>query len=585
MSGLIGKVSRLTIGFFILLWVGCLCAVVQAAESLRLPISIKGFQLPADWRSTPYTDWQFLVFQNLHQHQHQYQSWQALTFQIDEKDAQGQVKTHAEHLAGRMQAQDELLLLWDELSPQAWSGFAAVKASKDWLELVVESPTLGKRYAYVYRHQRPIFAKPSTKDYVSFDASQHQVRSDFLQIEYAADDYTQVDSIRLRTQPSIKTGRDAYGPNILQGVHANFATGVLYKGLRVNLNDQQHIQAKWLGVKDGPLRVVLRLNLLIRYASMNLYDSSLMIHHYPNAVNLPSRFVGSSIKALHRFSWLLKQPEIRLRLTLQEVLGAQVVIEDGQQLFDARVDGQVTAVEKLLRRPPGRWLSVRANGWQVLLNNTLPPIQGGLLQQYLQGFSANFWYDEVASTLTVGADVQGLPKNAVQLLVLLAQLPPIPGDDLQQWLVHWIKLGQAGQLQALNKLHQSVWQSWLKKLKEQSASKQQKQAVLTPDQIAHWLMLDLQLTGFVGYDAIALQRLLATALRQSADWQRLDLLVFLQALQRISTEQGVDLQRVQYRPLDNTLWFAPMTADGGQTISLQQFADQVHPQWRIVVND
>ena len=556
-------------------------SVVQASESLRLPISIKGFQLPADWQSASYADWQFLVFKQ--------QDWQALTFQIDEMDAQGQVKTDIAYHTGRFQAQDELLLLWDELSPQAWPGFAAVQASQNWLELIVESPVLGKRYGYVYRQAHPQWTKPSTQDFVQFDVSKRQVRSEFLQIEYAADDFTQVNAIRLRTLLLTKNERIAkneratsaerkdFGPSILQGVHASFATGVLYKGVRLQLNDQQHIQASLLGVKDGPLRVALRLNLAIRYVGMNLYDSALMIHHYPNAVNLPSRFVGSSIKALDRFSWLLKQPEISLRLTLQDVMGAQVVIEDAQQLLNARVDGQLTEAEKRLRRPPGRWLSVRAHGWQALLNNTLPPTQGGLLQQYLQGTSAIFWYDEAASTLTVGADIQGLPKSAVQLLALLAQLPPVVGDDLQSWLRHWIELGQAGKLKPLNQLHQSVWQAWIKKLKRQSKS-----VVLTPEQLANWLMLDLQLTGFVGYDPVALQSLLATALRQSADWQRLDLLIFLQAVQRLADKHQVDLRRVQYRPLDNTLWFAEASQAVNPVLAAQQFADQVHPQWWVV---
>ncbi len=553
--------------------------LASAAESLLLPVIIKGFQLPQSWQLTPYASWQLLVFQN--------QQWRAVTFQLDEIDAQGHVMTDAQQNSGVVHAQDELLLLWNELSEQSWSGFSAEKNKRDWLELVIESPFLGKRYAYIFRQKLPVLAKPSTQDYVQFNADQQQVSSSFLQIDYAAQDYTQVNAIRLRTVKP--TGKDVaatagWGPNILQGVHANFTTGLLYKGLRLQLNDQQHIQAVLQGVRDGPLRVALRLNLSIRYAGMTLYDSSLMIHHYSNAVNLPSRFVGASIKALDRFAWLLKQPEIGLRLTLQDVLGAQVVIADAEQLLTARVDGQVSASEKLLLNASGRWLSVSANGWHALLNNTLPPTHGGLLQQYLQGMVANFWYDEAASTLTVGADVQGVPKHAVRLLALLAQLPPVPGDDLQSWLRHWIALGEAEKLKGINQLHQQVWRAWLKKLKQEGGE-------VTLDQIAHWLMLDFQLTGFVGYDANALQKLLAAALRQSPDWQQLELLTFLKSLQHLAVDQGFDLQRVQYRPLDNTLWFAPASGlvDSKSlaltALSPQQFAQQVNPQWRVLVRD
>ncbi len=555
MSRRIGKVwvlNRLLRGFS-LGWMLCISSVALAADVLWLPVIIKGFQLPSTWQTSTH-DWQVLTFNN--------QQWQALTFQLDERDAQGHVITDVQRITRVLHAQDDLLLLWNELSDQPWPDFVKAKKSQNWLELVIVSPVLGQRYAYVFREKKPLLAKPSTQDYVRFDLAKQQVSSEFLQVEYAANDFTQVNAIRVR------------GQNVLDSVHANFSTGLLYKGLRVELNDQQHIQAKLQGVRDGPIRVALRLNLSIRYAGMTLYDSPLMIHHYPNAVNLPSRFVGSSIKALDRFSWLLKQPTIALRLTLQNVLGAKVTImdEDGQ-LHTAQVNGQLSPAEKLLRTVPGRWLAVSTPQWQALLNNTLPPVQGGLLQQYLQGIDVSFWYDEAATTLTVGADVQGLPKNAVQLLALLAQLPPAPGDDLGAWLAQWIALGEAGKLKRVNQLHQQVWQAWLKKLEMKK--------IISVDQVAHWLMLDFQLTGFVGYDSAALQNVLADALRQTPNWQKLDLLAFFKSLQAVAASKNFDWHEVKYRPLDNTLWFAPAPLlENGKL----ENANQVNSQWKLKVN-
>ena len=374
-------------------------------------------------------------------------------------------------------------------------------------EIQIETPHT-QRYVYIVFNNQ----NRSYQDYVSADLGSGTIDMPLLKIEYNVDDFTNLKSFQL-------TGWNSNTHDVIHSLRVDVSAGILFKNLRPYLKLSKHITAKPIGIRDGPVRATALLDVKAKWRGIPLYKTTISVNFYPYSINLPTRFVRESADTLKRFLFLLKQPRIQWALTLHGPTGSHFQFESD--------------------RLPGNWFFMQMNSphhySNLFFNNTLPPAKEGLISKLLTGSQFDFSIKQIEQQhhLFYGA-FTGFPKEAYALNKAIESL----------------KLSEARNLQEIfSKILDQADHSSIKKIDQIFEGTRQSAGVAT---LQHQIMADLNRIGLQGVARNQLPQLLKNLPNNS-----FSIVEIIEAIQNNAHINQIDLTKIFYQPLENTLWLIP----------------------------
>lgn len=491
-----------------------------------------------------------------------------IPFQFDEFDKTGLIwlgeqynDNDPEGEPGIFDDFDELVFMFRDGGRQRYqAGEHALEKGQILEEIRLESPRNAPRFLYLVRNN----PARSRANYVKTDLEKGQIKTTAMGMQFDPDNFTQIQSMAPRLGPHS-------GESVFDNLYVKISTGILNKNLRVGLDTRKNIKAIPLAVKDGPVRASIMVKARIWYAFMpTFFKQKFQVNFYEQAVTVPSRYAIGSVKVLKFFLMFLREPRIHFAVDFHNLEGAEVTFQSVYNETDRGVvDGKMSEFEKTMNRTrlPGHWLYMDSNqGWEMFFSNHLPVVPGGLFDGFLDGMTMNMFYEDDMDSTTdyerypgaaprLGFQSQGLPTTAIELIGTLPKLDYSNMDSLGEAI---LELAQAEQDNVFKRYDQVV-------NKRLSALKAQGRITSVP-QLADALIADLDRMNFSGIKRDTFNALLRQAIMDTVP--AVDQVEHGKVLQRLvilATRQGLDITRLRYATMDNTLWFPSWVGDGGPT--------------------
>lgn len=488
-----------------------------------------------------------------------------IPFQIDEFDKTGLIwiEGHNDHKPegkpGIFDDFDELVFMFRD---GGWQRFDAqqhtLKEGTMLEEIRLDSPRNKPRYIYLVRNNN----QRSRADYVTADLENGRIETTLMQMEYEPGDFTQIKGMSPRLGPH-------KGENVLDNIYANISTGILNQHLRVDLETHKNIKASPVAVKDGAIRASILVKARIWYAFMpTFFSQKFQVDFYEQSVTIPSRFAIGSVKVLKFFLMFLREPRIHFSIDFHNLDGARItydsVYEEDQY---GTVDGKMSDFEHTLgaTRLPGDWLHMDSNqGWEMFFSNHMPVVPNGLFDAFLNGVTMNMFYEDNTASTTryerypgatprLGFQSEGMPRTVIDLLGAIPKLDYADMDSLGEAIVALAKAEEDG---AFEKYDEVVNQ----RLKELNAEGR----FTTVQALADAFLADLNRMNFSGIARDDFNSLLRQAMMDTIrETDQVRHGKVLQRMVELADERGIDITRLRYATMDNTLWFPAWVGEGG----------------------
>lgn len=498
-----------------------------------------------------------------------------IPFQVDEFDTRGLVfiqgvatpgplnpgiikrERQADGDPGRYDNSDELVFMYRDAGLRKASTEELAKVRGKVLGVIeLRRDGLPPRYAYVMQNQ-PL---RSGADYVSVDISRGVARTSVADIEWNPDSLAMIKRITPRVGPSA-------GVNIIDGVYGEVSTGVMQKDLRFSLNTSDNIRVQPVAVRDGQVRALMLVKLRIFYLGLPVFHDFINVAMYEQGASLLARVRLDSLDAAKYFINLIKEPRIEASIDFTALDGAQVrwqALDDSPER--AIVDGHMSRYEDAMAglRMPGDWLWLDSGrGWQFFFSNNFSVEPEGLLQGFLEGMDVRMIYEDDPSATRAGERVpgagprfgvrtSGMPYVVNSLLTSLrgANLSKLEGlEDLVDEL---IALEEKNKLERINQNINLVLQRLIREGKAADA-----------DGLADLLLADIRRIGFKPAEKQKLLRLARESFLSAGAPGSFRLGHALRTMKRMAAEEHIDLERLEYAMLDNSLWFPDQVGGGG----------------------
>ncbi|MZR63972.1 hypothetical protein [Alcanivorax sp. DP30] len=535
-------------------------ATIKALDTTQFtylyPMEMKGFELPGHM-GIPIEELSVMAVRA--------GKFIPIPFQIDEFDKTGLIwidgeNDHpAEGKPGTFDDFDELVFMFRDGGNSRYSPTEhALEAGEILEEIRLDSPRNQPRYIYLVRNN----PERSTADYVSADLKAGQIQSTLMHLDYEPDDFTQIQSMAPRLGPH-------QDKSVFDNIYVNISTGILNQKLRVDLDTRKNIKATPIAVRDGPVRVSMLVKARIWYAYLpTFFSQKFQVDFYEQSVTIPSRFAIGSVKVLKFFLMFLRDPRIHFAIDFHNLDGARVTFQSvyGRQEYGL-VDGEMSLFENTMNatRLPGDWLHMDSNqGWEMFFSNHMPVVPNGLFDAFLNGVNMNMFYEDDADSLTdyerfpgatprLGFQSSGLPRTVINLMGAIPKLDYANMNSLGEAIVALAEAENDGAF----KKYDAVVSERLAELNAQGR-------FTTVESLADAFIADLDRMNFSGIPRDTFNRLVHQAIIDTTT--RPDQLHHGKVLQRmiaLAEEQDLDISRLRYATMDNTLWFPAWVGEGG----------------------
>lgn len=488
-----------------------------------------------------------------------------IPFQIDEFDKTGLIwiEGHNDHKPegkpGIFDDFDELAFMfrdggWDRFDPRQHS----LKEGRLLEEIRLDSPRNQPRYIYLVRNN----SERSRADYVQVDLDKGRIETTLMQMDYEPKDFTQIKGMSPRLGPH----KDE---NVIDNIYVNISTGIFNQNLRVDLDTRKNIKATPIAVKDGPVRASILVKARIWYAYLpTFFSQKFQVDFYEQSVTIPSRFAIGSVKVLKFFMMFLREPRIHFAIDFHNLDGARITYDSvyGKGQYGT-VDGEMSDFERTLgaTRLPGDWLHMDSNqGWEMFFSNHMPVVPDGLFDAFLNGMTMNMFYEDDKASITdyerhpgatprLGFESEGMPATVIDLMGAIPKLDYLDMDSLGEAI---LALADAEDDGAFKKYDEVVNQR-LRELKKEDR-------FASVDDLADAFLADLNRMNFSGIARDDLNRLMRQAMLDTI--KHVDQVHHGKVLQRmveLAKESNIDIRRLRYATMDNTLWFPAWVGEGG----------------------
>ncbi|MCG8393072.1 MAG: hypothetical protein MI745_08310 [Pseudomonadales bacterium] len=488
-----------------------------------------------------------------------------IPFQFDEFDKTGLIWIEGENdhdpegEPGIFDDFDELVFMfrdggWERFDPQTHT----LKEGSMLEEIRLDSPRNKPRYIYLVRNN----SERSRADYVKADLEKGRIETTLMQMDYEPGDFSQIQGMSPRLGPH----KDE---NVFDNIYVNISTGILNQNLRVDLDTDKNIKATPLAVHDGAVRASILVKARIWYAFMpTFFSQKFQVDFHEQSVTIPSRFAIGSVKVLKFFLMFLRDPRIHFAIDFHNLDGARVTFDSvyGQGKYGV-VDGDMSPFEETMNatRLPGDWLHMDSNqGWEMFFSNHMPVVPDGLFDAFLNGVTMNMFYEDDAASTTkyerypgatprLGFQSEGLPRTVIDLI---GAIPKLDYQDMESLGEAIVALAEAEKDGAFDKYDKVVNQR-LSELKEEGR-------FTTVDALADAFIADLDRMNFSGIPRPVFNDLIRQAMTDTIT--QVDQVHHGKVLQRIvelAGERDIDITRLRYATMDNTLWFPAWVGEGG----------------------
>ena len=488
-----------------------------------------------------------------------------IPFQIDEFDKTGLIwiEGHNDHKPegkpGIFDDFDELAFMfrdggWDRFDPRQHS----LKEGRMLEEIRLDSPRNQPRYIYLVRNN----SERSRADYVQVDLDKGRIETTLMQMDYEPKDFTQIKGMSPRLGPH----KDE---NVIDNIYVNISTGIFNQNLRVDLDTRKNIKASPIAVKDGAVRASILVKARIWYAYLpTFFSQKFQVDFYEQSVTIPSRFAIGSVKVLKFFLMFLREPRIHFAIDFHNLDGARITYDSvyGKGQYGT-VDGEMSDFEHTLgaTRLPGDWLHMDSNqGWEMFFSNHMPVVPDGLFDAFLNGVTMNMFYEDNKASVTkyerhpgatprLGFESEGMPRTVIDLLGAIPKLDYLDMDSLGEAI---LALAEAEEDGAFDKYDEVVNQ----RLRELQAEDR----FTTVEALADAFLADLNRMNFSGIAREDFNSLMRQAILDTT--KQVDQVHHGKVLQRmveLAEERDIDIARLRYATMDNTLWFPAWVGEGG----------------------
>lgn len=520
------------------------------------PMEMKGFEL-ADHKGIPVEELSLMAVRA--------GKLIPIPFQIDEFDKTGLIwiEGHNDHKPegepGIFDDFDELAFMFRD---GGWERFDAqqhtLKEGTMLEEIRLDSPRNKPRYIYLVRNN----SERSRADYVQVDLDKGRIETTLMQMDYEPKDFTQIKGMSPRLGPH----KDE---NVLDNIYANISTGIFNQNLRVDLETHKNIKATPIAVKDGAVRASILVKARIWYAFMpTFFSQKFQVDFYEQSVTIPSRFAIGSVKVLKFFLMFLREPRIHFAIDFHNLDGARITYDSvyGEGQYGT-VDGEMSDFEHTLSatRLPGDWLHMDSNqGWEMFFSNHMPVVPNGLFDAFLDGVTMNMFYEDNTASTTkyerypgatprLGFQSEGMPRTVIDLLGAIPKLDYLNMDSLGEAIVALAKAEEDG---AFEKYDEVV----NRRLKELNAEGR----FTTVPALADAFLADLNRMNFSGIARDDFNSLLRQAMMDTIhETDQVRHGKVLQRMVELAGKRGIDITRLRYATMDNTLWFPAWVGEGG----------------------
>ncbi|MDX1803239.1 MAG: hypothetical protein R3292_04105 [Alcanivorax sp.] len=488
-----------------------------------------------------------------------------IPFQFDEFDSSGLIWIDGfndhdpEGKPGIFDDFDELVFMFRDGGQERYTaGKQTLKQGKILEEIRLDSPRNAPRYIYLVRNN----PQRSRADYVKVNLDKGRVATTIMQMDYNPKDFTEIQGMSPRLGPH-------KGENVFDNFYVNISTGILNQNLRVDLDTRKNIKATPIAVHDGPVRASMLVKARIWYAFLpTFFSQKFQVDFYEQAVTIPSRFAIGSMRVLKFFLLFLRDPRIHFAVDFHNLQGARVTF---QTVYNNKqegvVDGKMSRFEKTMKatRLPGDWLYMDSNqGWDMFFSNQMPVVPHGLFDSFLDGLHMNMFYEDNPNDTTryerypgasprIGFDSEGLPRTAINLLGAIPHLHYADMDSLGEAIVALAKAEKDGAF----KKYDAVVNTRLTELKKEGR-------ITTVSQLADAFLADLDRMNFSGIPRDTFNKLIRQAILDTTPAvNQVHHGKVLARMVELAKQQGIDITRLRYATMDNTLWFPSWVGPGG----------------------
>lgn len=179
----------------------------------------------------------------------------------------------------------------------------------------------------------------SKQDYIQYDLAQGEAKSAHYRLLLSKDNPLIWQDFYYRdVNLDVKTGR-TYGESILDSLKINIQAGLFTELTRVHL-DNTHLRTQVVEVQHGPIYDSLFALTRVKLAGATVLTMQVMMHFYPDHVEMKTRFKVPSIAKT-----IVKSPQVDISLDANNMWGSQIQTSWGplKPLF---VNGELDAEEQ-----------------------------------------------------------------------------------------------------------------------------------------------------------------------------------------------------------------------------------------------
>jgi hypothetical protein len=215
--------------------------------------------------------------------------FQAIPFQVDERDAQGEFVLPSGPLAsededrGLLDYNDELVFLAADAGDRAPEGCTPMEGVARWTEIQLRDPLALDQEAWVYLCRFSGTPPPvSSRDYIRYLPQAEQILSEHYQLGYRK-------GMSLYTDLHYPDGRGGYGPDLMDRIKVRIQVKFLFNIIRKKVTEDD-FRAEVVAWKDGPVRVLRNVQNYVRVL-FNLSSASVfsVSEYYPWYMFTPLR--------------------------------------------------------------------------------------------------------------------------------------------------------------------------------------------------------------------------------------------------------------------------------------------------------
>ncbi len=487
-----------------------------------------------------------------------------IPFQIDEVDMTGLTfiptvkKYPIDGTENIFDKQDEVAFMYRDATFERFekgkTSLARGEVLKE-IELSFENRKI--RYAYLVKDN----SERSDFSYVSMDEKQGNFDSTYYNMSWDPKNFSQIRNVIPKVGPE-------QGKNVLDSIYFEVSTGIFNKNIRFGLNSKKHIYAEILGVKQGPVRVNALVKGHVKYAGIPSMPYYLNMIFTEQSVSFRSRSTPDGYKYAKYVTTILKDPGFYVNMDFHNIDGAKISfhsIADSPEV--PIVDGKMSAIEHRVNeeRLPGDWFWIESgHGWSIFFSNTLPIVENGLFDAFLEGMSFHMVYEDDITKVTnyerfpggaprIGVEGRGLPKIALEMMSAISDIPFGEIDSMDKMSDFLIDASDKGKLKKANELIAKVL-----------ISQREQGKIKNSQEFAEAFIKDFDLVGIRGVeDRQKLNQAFRIGISKLESFESFNIGQVTRDVRAALQAQGIDASLIHYAPRDAVLWFPDSVGDKG----------------------